>query len=359
LTAVLLAAASVGVRAQDGVPAWFERFDRNDDGRLTADELPPKQQPVLRQFDANGDDVVTREEARAVAARQNREAKVRRRELPAPAFSNVCYGTGDHAALDLWRPPGPPTVSALVICFRTPPADAVARPGAGLDTDLLTALLDRGIAVAAVNAPVADPPSWETATPAAARAVQFIRHHAITYGVDPARIGGVGFHTAGLLALRLAVRDDAVLPTSSDPHARQSSRLQAVVAVNPVDRLEPRGRWLDSQPVGARQAAAWEEELGAQLSADDPPILLDSRGPGRPDRALTRRPPSPRARSRLAIILGDAAHALGLDARVAVVAADDPEPPTPYLQFLVEALRASSPRETAPAAEVPPPGTTD
>ena len=58
-------------------PAWFDRFDRNRDGKLTADEV--RQPDLLKTADRDGNGTVTREEA---AASTRRGPRRRSREKP-------------------------------------------------------------------------------------------------------------------------------------------------------------------------------------------------------------------------------------------------------------------------------------
>lgn len=52
-----------GPTAKPGVATLFSRADRNNDGRVTPDELPDK--PLFQKLDANGDGAITLEEAEA------------------------------------------------------------------------------------------------------------------------------------------------------------------------------------------------------------------------------------------------------------------------------------------------------
>lgn len=66
------------------------------------------------------------------------------------------------------------------------------------------------------------------------RAIQVVRHHAATWGLDPARIGMLGFSAGGHLAASVATQPDAADPASADSVARQSSRPDLAVLAYPV-----------------------------------------------------------------------------------------------------------------------------
>lgn len=69
--------------------------------------------------------------------------------------------------------------------------------------------------------------------PQITRAVRFTRHHAGRFGVDPERLGIMGFSSGALLSLMAGVRGDAGNPGAADPVERTSSRVQAVAAFFP------------------------------------------------------------------------------------------------------------------------------
>ncbi len=75
----------------------------------------------------------------------------------------------------------------------------------------------------------------------AQRAVRFIRHHAVTYGIDPARIGGAGGSAGVHLVSMLGTMGGPGAASDADPINRESARLQCVVArAAPLDLLQMR-----------------------------------------------------------------------------------------------------------------------
>lgn len=65
------------------------------------------------------------------------------------------------------------------------------------------------------------------------RCLQFIRYHAQEFGVDKNRIGLMGISAGAGTSLWLATHDDMADPRSSDPVARESTRVEAVAAISP------------------------------------------------------------------------------------------------------------------------------
>jgi acetyl esterase/lipase len=71
------------------------------------------------------------------------------------------------------------------------------------------------------------------ALPDAARAMRMVRSRAVEWGVDPARIGFMGFSAGGEVAALIETRFDAGNDSSSDPIERASSRPDFAVVVYP------------------------------------------------------------------------------------------------------------------------------
>ena len=75
-----------------------------------------------------------------------------------------------------------------------------------------------------------------------ARAIRFVRANANTFGIDPERIGMMGFSAGGHLAATTAVDATAGEPNSPDPIERVSSRPDFLILVYP---------WLEGMQVRA------------------------------------------------------------------------------------------------------------
>ena len=90
----------------------------------------------------------------------------------------------------------------------------------------------------------------------AKRAVRFTRHHAEEWGIDPARIGVVGWSAGANLTLNLSSHSDQGNPAANDPIERQSCRPDYVGMLCPW----PGGRPITDFP----------------LPADPPPAFIAS-----------------------------------------------------------------------------------
>jgi endo-1,4-beta-xylanase len=113
----------------------------------------------------------------------------------------------------------------------------------------VAAFLPRNIAIIALKYRT-KPPSLDVETDACAdgeRAVRLVRRHAPEWGIDPTRIGIVGWSAGANLALNVASHCDSGTPDASDPVERQSSRPDFVVLLSPW----PAHRTIANYPVPA------------------------------------------------------------------------------------------------------------
>jgi acetyl esterase/lipase len=113
------------------------------------------------------------------------------------------------------------------------------------------------------------------------RAIQFVRHNAAAWNIDPERIGVTGGSAGGHLSLWMALRDDVADADSDDPVERHSSRVACAVSfAGPTD-------WsllseLEHRHPAYRQLLGYEpgtpaDEMDAKAKKDVSPISFVSR----------------------------------------------------------------------------------
>ncbi len=119
------------------------------------------------------------------------------------------------------------------------------------------------------------------------RAIQFVRHHADQWNIDPQRIGVTGGSAGGHLSLWVALHDDVADAEAADPVARRSSRVACAVSFagptdwSLLDELEhkhPAYRQLlgyePGTPAGEMDAEAKKNVSPISFaSKDDPPVM--------------------------------------------------------------------------------------
>lgn len=120
------------------------------------------------------------------------------------------------------------------------------------------------------------------------RAIQFIRHKAKAWNLDPARIGVTGGSAGGHLSAYVALRDELADPKAKDAVLRQSSRVSfAVPFAGPtdwglLDKIEhkhPAYRQLlgyEPNTPAEKMAEAKKRDVSpvSFASKDDPPVLI-------------------------------------------------------------------------------------
>ena len=112
------------------------------------------------------------------------------------------------------------------------------------------------------------------------RAVRLIRSHAQDYGIDPNRIGMVGFSAGGHLTAMTATTADYGDPGAADPIDRVSSRLNFMVLVYPwLNAMDPpQPNWLSycgEQKLPPEKCTAFEQYSPLRgVTAQTPPAFI-------------------------------------------------------------------------------------
>ncbi len=117
----------------------------------------------------------------------------------------------------------------------------------GYGASAIEPFLDEGISVASINyrfilqamEQKVEPP-LKACLDDAARALQTLRSKAGEWNLDPKRVGATGGSAGACTSLWLALHDDLADPQSSDPIARQSSRLTCAAVVGAQTSLDPK-----------------------------------------------------------------------------------------------------------------------
>jgi acetyl esterase/lipase len=150
-------------------------------------------------------------------------------------------------------------------------------------------LLEAGYTVFSITHRATPTFRYPAAVEDAQRAVRFIRHNAVKYGINAARLGGSGGSSGAHLVSMLATLDGAGDPDDVDLVNRQSAKLQCVVArAAPIDllRMTPTigadalvlflgARVNESTPRTALEyKTAWAASPINYVTKDDAPVLL-------------------------------------------------------------------------------------
>jgi hypothetical protein len=208
-------------------------------------------------------------------------------DKPAATFRNIFYGPHDWNVLNFWQAPSDqPTPLAVYIHgggFRNGSKESI-------DADMLTALLNAKISVAALNYRLIGHAPLPAAHHDCRRALQFLRSKAPEWGLDKTRVGAFGGSAGAQLCMYLAFHDEMAKPESDDPIERESTRL-ACVATHGGQTTMDIDWWIKHVPdyktphvnflegFGAKTQEEFKQ-MAAQVSAlslitrDDPPIFM-------------------------------------------------------------------------------------
>jgi acetyl esterase/lipase len=222
-----------------------------------------------------------------------------------PTLADVSYGEHPRQRMDFWQAAssGPSPV-----VFYIHGGGWNAEDKGNIHEHLnVAALVAAGISVVAINyrllkdanaARVSPPVEWPLGD--ARRALQFVRHHAGEWNIDKERIAATGVSAGGCASLWLALHDDMAEPRSTDPVARESTRLHCAAVKAPVTSLDPRQlrEWIPNSIFSAHafgyadmsRADSFPVFLAARdtylpqirrfspiefVSSDDPPIFME------------------------------------------------------------------------------------
>jgi acetyl esterase/lipase len=228
-------------------------------------------------------------------------------ERPTPTVADFAYGK-DHERqrFDFWQAKSDkPTPVVLLIHG----GGWTGGDKTSYGTNQIQPFLDQGISVAAINyrfilqamEQKVEPPV-KACLYDAARALQTIRSKAKEWNVDPKRVGATGGSAGACTSLWLALHNDLADPKSSDPVARESSRLTCAAVNGAQTSLDPTQlrEWIPNAIYGGHafgfaekgrsrpqefellianrdKVLPWIKEYSPieLVSSDDPPIYLD------------------------------------------------------------------------------------
>lgn len=228
-------------------------------------------------------------------------------ERPMPTVADYVYGKDStRQRFDFWKAESdkPTPVVLLIHGGGWKNGDKT-----GYGNNPIKKYLQEGISVAAINYRFINQSMEQGVEPPvkgplmdAARALQTIRSKAKEWNIDPNRIGATGSSAGACTSLWLALHDDLADPSSSDPVARESSRLSCAAVVGAQTSLDPKQLrdWISNSIYGghafgfAAEGRTREQEFEMLLknrdkvlpwireyspielvSGDDPPLFLE------------------------------------------------------------------------------------
>ena len=225
-------------------------------------------------------------------------------QLPTPTAADVAYGPHKKQVMHFWKAESEKPTPLLFYIHGGgwKGGDRTAVAG------LIPVMLKAGISVVSIEYRFTPEATADGVVPPvkgplhdAARALQFVRSKAKEWNIDPVRIGASGGSAGACSSLWLAFHPDMADPKSSDPVARESTRLFCAAVLGAQTTLDPKQmkEWTPNSKYGghafgfkgdiAKKISEFDEFLAkrdtilpwiaeyspyALVTSDDPPIWL-------------------------------------------------------------------------------------
>jgi hypothetical protein len=212
--------------------------DWNRNWRLEGNEVPKRLQSRFDQMSADRNQFVMREEQAVPRSEPASDIQQRKRTASlTPTHANVRYGPHERNVLDLYlAQSAEPTPLVLYIHgggFRSGDKRS-------LNVREAKSYLNAGFSIAAINYRLTDSAAAPAAYLDCARALQFLRHNAKKWNIDPQLVASTGGSAGAGTSMWLAFHDDLADPDNSDPIARHSTRLTCIAVRNGQSSYDPR-----------------------------------------------------------------------------------------------------------------------
>ncbi|MBC8875366.1 MAG: alpha/beta hydrolase fold domain-containing protein [Planctomycetes bacterium] len=207
-------------------------------------KLTEEQQKQLAAIQEERAELTTQiqNELRALLTRDQRtqlrgqgRAGSRRPAVP-PTHPDLKYGPYDRNVMDVWLAESDKPTPVLVSIH----GGGFRGGNKSVSGDILKECLESGISVVAITYRLSD----EAIAPAqfldSARAIQFIRHNAKKWNLDPKRMAATGGSAGAGISLWLGFHDDLADADNDDPVLRESTRLTCMAVYNGQTSYDPR-----------------------------------------------------------------------------------------------------------------------
>ena len=293
---------------------------------------------------------------------------------PKPTLADVAYGPHPKQVLHFWKAESDKPTPVLFFIHGGGWVNGNRMSVGGL----LPQMLKAGISVVSVEYRFIAEATADGVVPPvkgplhdAARALQFVRSKAAEWNIDRARIGASGGSAGACSSLWLAFHDDLADPKSSDPVARESTRLWCAAVTVAQTTLDPQQmkEWTPNSKYGGHAfgfASNKEKKLSsfdvflakrdtilpwiaeyspyALVTADDPPVYLFYGTPP----ALGQDQKDPTHTSNFGVKLQEKCRSVGVECELFYPGAPDVKHKT-VQEYLIERLKAEKQTQKAEA----------
>jgi len=183
-----------------------------------------------------------------------------------PTHANVSYGPHDLNVIDFWKAEGEGPRPLLVYIHGGgwTGGDKKQKPAR------IRLYLNKGVSYAAINYRLTGKYPLPAPVHDAARAIQFIRHKATEWNIDKQRIALTGGSAGACTSMWILLHDDLADPSSTDPVARESTRVTAAAVAGGQTSIDPKiiEGWLGPNVLKHRMInmAVGEKTIAAALA---------------------------------------------------------------------------------------------
>ena len=273
----------------------FHDWDRNKDGRLAKEEIPPNPRRNFNKVDTDQDGFISIEEHRKFLSGGDRKqggARVNTRLEGFRNLLNVPYADTDNPrqTLNLYIPENPTTKKPLPLIAYIHGGGWRAGDKAGGVNSVRKFLGEGRYAAASIGYRLTDEGSWPRQIHDCKAAIRWLKAHARKYNYDPDRIAVMGNSAGGHLVAMLGVSGDVkTLDGQLGRYLKENSRVKCVVdfcgPANLVTMMDQPSRMkhdapdspeslLLGGPVRDRLDVALAASPESYISGADAPILV-------------------------------------------------------------------------------------
>ncbi len=153
-----------------------------------------------------------------------------------PTFANIAYGPHERNVLDFWKAEGDGLRPMLVYIH----GGGWTSGDKSRTAALVKPFLDKGISYAAIHYRLSGHAPLPAPVHDAAHAIQFLRSKAKEWNIRTDRIALTGTSAGACTSMWILCHDDMADPKSSDPIARESTRVAAAAVSAGQTSLDPK-----------------------------------------------------------------------------------------------------------------------
>ncbi len=235
--------------------------------RAYAEDSSERLQQFLARFpkaDADGNGVLTLQEAKAYRKERKTKASLDSNQLSRTTHRDVAYGSHERQRLDFWNAQSDHATPVLIFfhggSFKAGDKSAVlARP-------IFKACLDAGISIVSANYRFSSDAPYPASMEDGARVVQFVRAQSGAWNIDQRHVAVSGSSAGATLALWIALHDELADASSEDPIAKKSSRVTCAAVHSGTAGLD--GDYFRSHIGVQQQGKALWQLFGASSQTD-------------------------------------------------------------------------------------------